>query len=223
MRRIKEVLSPLFFSSAPLPVNAAMGYIGVQMKCKLFVLFLNDQEETKYEKKYYLMIAMVLSVFVWCAGSFAADKTDKIGFINLRQIMQDSNAGKKAADEFKKFFEKKTEEIKSAENELKTLKNELDKQSEIMTQDARSEKESAYQKKMRDYQLLVNDTNEELKRRDQEMSQKMMPEIMKFVRSMAGKEKYTLVLDVATMPVPYYDKRNDFTDKVIVDYNKSAI
>ena len=119
------------------------------------------------------MAAMALLVFVWCASSLAADKADKIGFINMRQIMQNSNTGKKAAEEFKKFYDNKTREIKSAENELKTLKDELDKQSEIMTQSARSEKESAYQKKMRDYQLLVNDTNEELKRRDQEMTQKI--------------------------------------------------
>ncbi|MGA9108854.1 MAG: OmpH family outer membrane protein [Smithella sp.] len=175
------------------------------------------------KKNVYLMTAMVLLVFVWCAGSLAADKADKIGFINLRQIMQDSNAGKKATEEFKIFYEKKTQEIKSAENELKTLKNELDKQSEIMTQSARSERESAYQKKLRDYQLLVNDTNEELKRRDQEMTQKIMPEIIKIVRSVAARGKYTLVIDVASMPMPYYDKKSDFTDKVIEEYNKSAI
>jgi len=103
------------------------------------------------------------------------------------------------------------------------LKDELDKQSEIMTQSARSEKEAAYQKKLRNYQLLVNDTNEELKRRDQKITQKIMPEIMRIVRSVAGREKYTLVIDVASMPMPYYDKRSDFTDKVIEDYNKSAI
>jgi len=175
------------------------------------------------KKNVYLMTVTVLLVFVWCAGSFAADKGDKIGFINLQQIMQASNAGKKAAGEFKNYYEKKTQEIKSAEKELKTFKDELDKQSEIMTQSARSEKEAAYQKKLRDYQLLVNDTNEELKGRDQEMTQKIMPEIMRIVRSVAGREKYTLVIDVASMPMPYYDKRSDFTDKVIEDYNKSAI
>jgi outer membrane protein len=175
------------------------------------------------KKNVYLMAVMVLLSFVWCAVSFAADKPDKIGFINLQHIMQESNAGKKAAGEFKNYYEKKTRDIKSAETELKTLKDELDKQGEIMTQSARSEKEEAYQKKLRNYQLLVNDTNEELKRRDQEMTQKIMPEIMKIVRSVAGKEKYTLVIDVATMPVPYYDKKNDFTDKVIEDYNKSAM
>ena len=170
------------------------------------------------KRSFYFMAVIILLVFVWSTSSFAVDK---IGFINLQEIMQNSNAGKKAAEEFKKFYEKETQEIKSSEKELKKMKDELEKQSSIMTQSSQKEKETAYQKKLRDYQLLVNDTNEELKKRDQEMTQKLMPGIMKIVRTIAEKEKFTLVIDVATMPVPYYDKENDFSKKVIEEFNKS--
>jgi outer membrane protein len=169
------------------------------------------------KKSIYLMTVITLLIFVWSTGCLAADK---IGFINLQEIMQNSIAGKKAADEFKKFYDKETKEIKAAEAELKKMKDELEKQSSIMTQASRSEKEAAYQKKLRDYQLQVNDTNEELKKRDQEMTQKLMPGIIKIVRSIAEKEKYTLVIDVATMPIPYYAKEGDFSKRVIEEFNK---
>lgn len=165
-----------------------------------------------------LMIIAVLFVFVWSTSSLAVDK---IGFINLQEIMQESNAGKKAADEFKKYYDKATQEIKASEQELKKMKENLEKQGAVLTQSSRNEKEAAYQKKMRDYQLLVNDTNEELKKRDQDMTQKLMPGIIKIVRSIAEKEKYTLVLDVATMPVPYYAKESDFSKKVIEEFNRT--
>jgi outer membrane protein len=165
----------------------------------------------------YLMTIITLMVFVWSSGSLAADK---IGFINLQEIMQNSEAGKKAADDFKKFYDKETQDIKNTEKELKKMKEDLEKQGSLMTQSSKNEKEAAYQKKMRDYQLLVNDTNEELKKRDQEMTQKLMPGIIKIVRSIAEKEKYTLVIDVATMPIPYYSKENDFSNKVIEEFNK---
>jgi outer membrane protein len=170
------------------------------------------------KRSFYLMAVIISLVFFWSTNSFAVDK---IGFINLQEIMQNSNAGKKAAEEFKKFYEKETQEIKSSEKELKKMKDELEKQSSIMTQSSQKEKETAYQKKLRDYQLLVNDTNEELKKRDQEMTQKLMPGIMKIVRTIAEKEKFILVIDVATMPIPYYDKENDFSKKVIEEFNKS--
>ena len=160
---------------------------------------------------------MIPLFFVWSTSSFAVDK---IGFINLQEIMQNSNAGKKAAEDFKKFYEKETLEIKSSEKELKKMKDELEKQSSIMTKSSQKEKETIYQKKLRDYQLLVNDTNEELKKRDQEMTQKLMPGIMKIVRTIAEKEKFTLVIDVATMPIPYYAKENDFSKTVIEEFNK---
>jgi len=170
------------------------------------------------KKNIYLVALIALLVAAWNSGSFAADK---IGFINLQEIMQESNAGKKAAEDFKKFYEKETQQIKNMETQLKKMKDELEKQGSIMTQSSRSEKEAAYQKQMRDYQLLVNDTNEELKRRDQEMTQKLMPGIIKIVRTIAEKEKYALVIDIATMPVPYYAKENDFSKKVIEEFNKA--
>jgi outer membrane protein len=170
------------------------------------------------KKSIYLIAIITLLVFVWSSSSSAGDK---IGFINLQEIMQSSNTGKKAAEDFKKYYDKETQEIKSAEKELKKMKEDLEKQSSIMTQSSKNEKEAAYQKKLRDYQLLVNDTNEELKNRDKEMTQKLMPGIIKIVHSIAEKEKYTLVIDVASMPIPYYAKEGDFSKKVIEEFNKA--
>jgi outer membrane protein len=158
-----------------------------------------------------------LLVFVWSACSSAADK---IGFINVNEIIQTTNAGKKKVDDFKKYVEKKNEEIKSVEKELTKMKEELEKQSLIINESSRKEKEAAYQKKLRDYQLLANDIKEDIKRRDQDAIQKMVPGIMKIVRNVAEKENYTLVLDVSSMVIPYYAKENDFSKKVIEEYDK---
>ena len=144
------------------------------------------------KKNICLIAGLVLLIFVWTNTSFAADK---IGFINMQQIIQSSNAGKKAAEEFKKIFEKKQAGIKAMENEVKKMKEELDKQGSVMTASARSDKEAAYQRKLRDYQILVDDTNKELQKRDQEYSQKMLPDILKAVRSIGDREKYTLIMD----------------------------
>ena len=82
------------------------------------------------KRSFYLMAVIIPLFFVWSTSSFAVDK---IGFINLQEIMQNSNAGKKAAEDFKKFYEKETQEIKSSEKELKKMKDDLEKQSSIMT------------------------------------------------------------------------------------------
>jgi len=169
------------------------------------------------KKNICLIAGMVLLIFVWTSTSFAADK---IGFINIQEIIQSSSAGKKATEEFKKLLAKKQENIKVMENDVKKMKDDLDKQGSILTASARSDKEAAYQRKLRDYQILVDDTNKELQKRDQEYSQKLIPDILKVVRTIAEKDKYTLILDVSTMPMPYYDKAQDISKKVIDEFNK---
>jgi outer membrane protein len=170
------------------------------------------------KRNIYLIAGLVLLLFVWSSNAFAAEK---IGVINIREIIQNSIAGKKATEDLRSLAEKRSAPIKSLENELKKMKDELDKQGSIVTQDARRDREEAYQKKLRDYQLLVNDTNAELQKRDQEVFQKLMPEILKVVRAIAEKENYTLVIDIATMPVPFHAKEIDFSKKVIEEYNKT--
>ena len=85
------------------------------------------------KRNIYLMTIITLLVFVWSTSSLAVDK---IGFINLQEIMQNSNAGKKAAEDFKKFYEKETQEIKSCrkrteENEGRTGKTRFHNDSEL--------------------------------------------------------------------------------------------
>ncbi len=102
-------------------------------------------EEILYEKNICLIAGFILIGFILInTKGYAADS--KIGFINLREIMENSNAGKKAGEEFKKLYDKKHEKIAAAESELKRLKDELDKQGEIMTKTARQEKGTIYQK-----------------------------------------------------------------------------
>jgi outer membrane protein len=162
----------------------------------------------------WLLINMALALN--CA--YAAEKT---GFIDLREIMLSSEAGKKASDEFKSAFETNKAAIQQKEDELKKLKEELEKQRTILKEDAYKEKENAYQKKFRDYQLMVKDANEELQNRDQEISKKMIPDIMKVVQAIGEKEKYTMILDVSTIPVAYYNKEYDLTKRVVEEFNKA--
>jgi outer membrane protein len=170
------------------------------------------------KRNIYMIAGFTLLLFIMSNSAFAAEK---IGYVNIPEILKNSNSGKKAAEEFKALAEKKSAPAKSLENELRKMKDELEKQGSMMSDSARRDKESAFQKKTRDYQLMAQKINEDLQKRDQEIFQKIMPEILKVVRTIAEKEKYTLVIDIGTMPVPYFTKENDISKKVLEDYNKS--
>ncbi len=171
-------------------------------------------------KRYTLFVTGLVIFALALTGSLAA-AADKTGFVDIRDVMLSSSAGKKAAEDFKKTLEKEKAAIQEKENELKKLKDDLEKQKPLLKEEAMKEKELAYQKKFRDYQILVKDSNEELQAKDQELSKKMIPEILKLVQTIGEKEKYSMIIDISQIPLAYYSKENDLTKRVIEEFNKS--
>ncbi len=172
-------------------------------------------------KRYgWIIVGMAILTLVLPEAPVAA-AAEKTGFVDIREVMITSSAGKRAAEDFRKTYEKEKAVIQDRENELKKLRDELDKQRPLLKEDVIKEKDSALQKKFRDYQLLVKDSEEELRAKDQELSKKMLPEILKLVQAIGEKEKYTMIIDIGQIPLAYHAKENDLTKRVIEEFNKT--
>lgn len=171
-------------------------------------------------KRYGLIVTGILILALALAASPAA-AAEKTGFVDIREVMLTSTAGKKAAEEFKKAFEKDKAAIQEKEAELKKLKDDLEKQRPLLKEEVMKERELAYQKKFRDYQLLVKDSNEELQARDQDLSKKMIPDILRLVQAIGEKEKFSMIVDVSAIPLAYFSKENDLTKRVVEEFNRT--
>ncbi|MBP8696783.1 MAG: OmpH family outer membrane protein [Syntrophobacterales bacterium] len=172
--------------------------------------------------KKHLTLVGLLAIAVVFALSATEAAAQKIGFINMRAIISQSDAGKKAEAEFKKVVERKKAEIAKKEEELKKLKDELEKQKSVLTAEAYRDKEASYQVKFRDYQRMVQDANEELAKKEQDMTGKMIPEILKVVEQVGKEGKYDAILDLNNPIIVYHDKADNLTKKIIEEYNKGA-
>jgi outer membrane protein len=171
-------------------------------------------------KRYALFVTGLVIFTLALTGSLAA-AAEKTGFVDVREVMFTSNAGKKENDDIKKSIDKTKALIRERENELTKLKDELEKQRPLLKEESLKEKEIAYQKKLRDYQLLVKDSNDELQAKEQEILKKMVPEILKLVQTIGEKEKYSVIIDISAIPLAYYAKENDLTKRVIDEFNKT--
>ena len=168
---------------------------------------------------YILGITVVLSMAFWSSTAMAVEK---IGFVNMREVITTSDVGKKMYDTLKKSFDKDRATLKEKETELTKLKDEIDKQRSIMRADVLKEKESTLQKKMRDAQLMARDFEEEITKKEQEFVTKIVPDIFKIVRAIGENEKYSMILDPVALQFPYYSKENDITKRVIDEFNKAS-
>ncbi len=165
-------------------------------------------------------IGILIVAFLVLSGTYAT-AAEKIGFINMKQILILSDAGKEAGVDFKKAFQKIRDQIQTREEKLKKLKENLEKQRPVLTESAMKEKELEYQKKFRDYKRFVEDSNAEIQRMDKELSQKLIPEILKVVSTIGKKEGYTMILDVSAGGMAYHSKAKDITKNVIKEFDKA--
>ena len=171
-------------------------------------------------RKYsFLIVGAVVTALFLLNGSFvwAAEKT---GFVDMSEVLVKSDAGKKAEEQFKKFFEKDRGSIQDKEKDLQKLKEELDNQRQVLKEANLKAKELDYQKKFRDYQLMLKDANEELQAKEQEVFKPLIPVMLKVITEIGEREQYTMIVDISSVPLAFYDKKNDITKKVTDEFNK---
>lgn len=171
-------------------------------------------------KKYGVVISGIIMMSVLLTGSWAA-AAEKTGFVDIREVIVTSLAGKKETEEMKKSVDQRKALIKEKETELSKLKDELDKQKPLLKEEVLKDKEIVFQKKVRDFQNLVKDSDEEFQGKQQDILKKLLPDIVKVVQAIGEKEKYSMIIDVSQIPLAYYAKENDITKRVVEEFNKA--
>jgi len=172
-------------------------------------------------KKTYGLCLAVVFILVFVFSGSAAFASGKIGFFSMERLMKESVEGKRVLDEIRSMAEKSQAAITSRENELRKLREELEKQASLMKPEVLREKEANYQTKIREYQMLVNSSNEQLQEKQQEITTTIYPEIMRIVNSIGDKEKYTMIINVSAIPIDYWDQTNDLTARILAEFNRT--
>ncbi len=175
------------------------------------------QKEKFTMKKVFLLSGLITFSLLVLATSYV-HAADKIGFVNVREVVMRSDAGKAMETEFRKSVDEKRVVIQKKESDLKKLKDNLEKQRSVLTPQAMQEKEMNYQVEFREYERLVKDSNEELQAKEQLLTNKVIPEVIKTIRVIGDREKYTVILEENS--AIFSSKENSLTEKVIKELNK---
>ena len=86
-----------------------------------------------------------------------------------------------------------------------------------MTEEDRRHKAEKLAKEVRELKLTSGDMEEELKRKDRELTQKIVGEVMKVINAHVKKENYTLIFERSTVMAA--DEAVDITDAIIKLYD----
>ncbi len=176
------------------------------------------------EKKGYSVLWACLVVFLVTAGlvrgSFAADAV-KIGYVDLRVALNESERGKKAKTELESLIKTKQAAIEEKGKTVEKFKAELEKQGSVLSAEAKKAKEEEIERLLRDYQRMVQDAQAEIKKREDQVTGGIVKELRDVIDKIGQEDGYSLILENVEGIILYAKKDLDITDRVIKRFNEA--
>jgi outer membrane protein len=167
------------------------------------------------------IFAAVVSAFFTVGNASSADITPaKIGYVDLRVALNESDAGKKAKVELESLIKTKQTGIDEKGKNIDRLKGELDKQVSVLSADAKKSKEDEIERLVRDYQRMVQDSQAEVKKKETELTGSIVKELRDIIEKVAQEEGYSLILENVEGIILYSRKDLDITEKVVKRFNE---
>ncbi|KPK89828.1 MAG: hypothetical protein AMJ94_11130 [Deltaproteobacteria bacterium SM23_61] len=153
-------------------------------------------------------------ILAWTAGAWGADPL-KIGYVDMQRALNQCTAGREAKKIITGEVEKVHKSLEGRKKELDRLREDLEKRGAVMNETLRREKEKEYQAKLRDMQRTQRDFEEDIRRRDRELTDKVLRDLARIVEKIGEEGKYSVILEGNQPTIVYISKGLDLTEEVI--------
>ncbi|HUU04515.1 MAG TPA: OmpH family outer membrane protein [Patescibacteria group bacterium] len=162
------------------------------------------------KKNLFLIFALVaLTTFVFAEI--------KIGIINPQVVLQNSVKGKQAIERLKSLQISKQKRYEAMQKEIDALEKET--MSPALNQDARDRKTQDLQNKRVEIKRFAEDAQKESMTAQQKEFESIQRDLMPLIEKIAKADGYSLVLDLNTAGVTYFEPAIDITEKVVQAYD----
>jgi outer membrane protein len=151
-----------------------------------------------------------------CAVSHAADK---VGYINLQRLVNESTMGKAARADIQKMRKQKEEIVSNKLWQVNNLKSLLAEKGAGMDPVEKRNKIEEFRNAYKEYQRLLADAKEDILREDRELVAIILKKADGVLKQVAKKRKYTIILK-DPKAIGYLDPSVDITDEVLKGLNK---
>jgi outer membrane protein len=171
-----------------------------------------------------IMIGLVAAAFIVpVATTVRAQQELKLGYIDSQRIFAEYKETQDAEAVYKKEVDAWKAQAQAMEQEIVKLQDELKAQSLMLSEEKQREKKLAYDKKVEDYQRFMTETfgdNGIAAKRNQELTQPIVDKINRILQTIAERDGYTMVFDIANANIVYANKSFDLTSQVLEELGK---
>jgi outer membrane protein len=153
------------------------------------------------------------------SGIVYGAEVQKIGVIDLQEVIEKSNPGKRSSVEIKSQGKKMEQVLKEKGSEIEELKKTLEQKALVMSDEAREEKEQDLRGKVKDFKSLQVRYQDVLRELNINLSKQITKDVFEIVERIGKADGYSLIIDRRVGGVLYAPNAIDITDKVIEKYN----
>ncbi len=153
-------------------------------------------------------------------AAVASAGTVRIAVVDVQRVLARSAAGVSAREQLEREKAVMQKEMDGKRVELEKLRDEIEKKGSLMTAEARRDKQDLFERKRRDAARLADDFQNELKKKEEELLQKVLQDIGGVITHLAKDRGFGMVIE--RQRVLYAAAEADLTDDVIRMYDQEA-
>ena len=161
-----------------------------------------------------LLGTVLLSLF---ARSLHAEDL-KLGFVDLRRALAETEDGRKARANLKKEFDKKQKELDEQQEDVKKALEDLKKKRTLLPDNTVRQKDAELQERIGKVQQTYMRLQQELAAKEEEATTPIVERLQRIIGKIAASENFTMVLDKSA-GVVFAKPHLDLTNEVIRRFN----
>lgn len=165
-------------------------------------------------KRVWVLLWSWVFLLAWLLPALATEPL-KIAYVDIQKALNFCEAGKEAKKLITAEVEKMQKNFAGKQKELEKIKEDLEKRGAVLSESVRKERERDYQAKLVALQRLQRDYEEDLRRRDRELTDRILKTMEEIVKKMGEEGKYTIILEKNQPTILYISPVLDLTEEVI--------
>jgi len=162
-------------------------------------------------------ILVLATALIALASPASAQKAPLIGVIDTQAFMRDSKSVQDQRKAFLMVLEEKRGLLRVKQEEVQKLEEELRTGGSKLSSADRSRKSDELAREVKEFQRLREDLNEETRKKNDEITRRILEELNTVVQDYQKKNKYTVILERRL--VAAYDDALDITAAIIKAYD----
>ena len=167
-------------------------------------------------KNLVVVLGCIILALALCMNAYAADR---VGYVNLQRLVNESKMGKAARADIQKMRQEKETLLNTKLQDITKLREFINQQGEKMPVSERRDKVELLQKMYKDYQRLVADAKEDITREDRDLVGIILEKADSILKDVAKSKKFGIILKDPNA-IGYLDPDVDITDSVLKELDK---